>query len=82
MSRTRARLSVVPPMAMDVKRDPIAAETYREIDIEHASQALHLAAVRLRATPRYPEIAEHRQLMKERFEAALNTMREAMGDEH
>jgi hypothetical protein len=78
MSRTRARLSVVQPMALDVKRDPIAAETYREIDIEHAAQALHLAAVRLRATPRYPEIAEHRQTMKERFEAAVRLMREVL----
>jgi len=80
VNRTRARLSVVPAgePAPAPKMDAIQAETYRVIDIEHAADALHLAAVRLRATPRYPEIAEHRQMMADRFEAAVKLMREVL----
>lgn len=79
MSRTRARLSVVgAEPAAAAPLDVIQTETYRLLDIEDAARTLHLAAVRLHATPRYPEIAAHRAMMKERFEEAVEIMRGAL----
>lgn len=85
MTRTRPRLSVVPASApkltMDVANDPIAAEIYRETDIRLAAEVLLRSATRLSAIPRLPEVADYRAAEKQRFEAAVKIMREALGDE-
>lgn len=72
------RLSVVPVMAMDVKRDPVAAEVYSETDVRLACEALYKSALRLQAIPRLSEVADYRAAELERYEAAKKIMREAL----
>lgn len=58
--------------------DQVTLDVHRLIDIELAAETLHKAAIRLRAVPRYPEIADYRATIAERFEEAVKLMRETI----
>jgi hypothetical protein len=58
--------------------DVIASGIYRETDIRLAAEVLYRVATRLHAIPRRPEVADLRALELERFESAVNVMREAI----
>lgn len=80
MNKHWPRLSAVPATEAAPKVDAIRADTYRLLNIEDAARMLHLAAVRLHAVPRYPEIADYRATVEARFEEAVAIMREALSD--
>lgn len=79
MSRaSHPRLSVVQPDPARRPLSEIELATYRETDIRLASERLHMAALRLQAIPRFPELADYRAGALERFEEAVNVMRDAL----